>query len=199
MFSTSYLCSSDLNRFMTHWTIHELGLHDQPTSFYIHNIDDRHSISLGQHLAAAPVFMPSYFSSVLCMNQSGMQKASRPMTHELVSPNGQIFHSNQRTRHIYSNCWSILTTTPIPAYQDIHQSNLCSPSLLFSLSSLSLNKEERQNHLPGRKFPDLSSTHSSDSPDSGSDNPDHTLGRSQHAIKDIKSSRIRKQIEGCGM
>ena len=75
-----------------------------------------------------------------------------------------------------------------PAYKDICQYNLCSPSLLFSLFSLSLNKEERQNHLLGRKFPDLFLTHLSDSLDSGSNDPDHTWGQSQSAIKDIKAS-----------
>jgi len=75
-----------------------------------------------------------------------------------------------------------------PAYKDICQYNLCSPSLLFSLFSLSLNKEERQNHLLGRKFPDLFLTHLSDSLDSGSNDPDHTWGQSQSVIKDIKAS-----------
>ena len=206
MFVIGCLCASDLNRFMTRSTIHELGLDDEPTSFYIDSINDGDNISPGQYQAAAPVFMPSYFSSMLYMNQSDMPKTLRPMTHELVSPDDEIVQSNRRTRHAHSNCWSPSTTTPVPAYQDIRQSNLYSPSSLFSSSSSSLNEEERRIHLPGRKFPDLSSTHSSNSSDSGSDDAYDTLGRSQTAIKIPKPdaisshlSRIRKQIKGFGM
>ena len=203
MFTTGYLCASDLNRFMTRSTIHELGLDDGETVFYIDTIDDGDNISPGQHQSTAPVFMPSYFSSMLYINQSDMPETLRPMSHELVSPDDEIVRSNGRTWHTHSNCWSPSTTTPIPAYQDIRQSNLYSPSSLFSLSSSSLNEEERQIHLQGRKFTDLSSTHSSDSLDSGSDDAYYTLGREQTAIKIPKPdpissrlSRIRKHIKG---
>ena len=86
MFTTGYLCASDLNRFMTRSTIHELGLDDGETVFYIDTIDDGDNISPGQHQSTAPVFMPSDFSSMLYINQSDMPETLRPMSHELGQP-----------------------------------------------------------------------------------------------------------------
>jgi len=102
-----------INQFTPHWTIHELGLDDGKTGFYIDTIDNGHNISPGQYQMAARVFMPSYFSS---MNHTDMWKILRPMTHELVSLDDEIIHMTGRTQHTNSGCWSPSTTTPIPAY-----------------------------------------------------------------------------------
>jgi len=46
MYTTSYLCPSDLNWFMTYWTIQKLELNDKPVHFYINNIEKYGNIML---------------------------------------------------------------------------------------------------------------------------------------------------------
>ena len=103
MYTTSYLCASDLNRFMMRRTIQELELDDGPARFHIDDIEEHSdNRSPSQHQTMDPVFMPSYFSSMLSMNHADMWKISRPMTHELASPDDEIIWSTRRTQHTRS-------------------------------------------------------------------------------------------------
>ena len=207
MYTTSYLCASDLNRFMMRRTIQELELDDGPARFHIDDIEE-HSDNRppSQHQTTDPVFMPSYFSSMLYMNHTDMWKISRPMTHELVSPDDEIIHSTGRTQHTHSGAWSPSRTGFIPINNNHHQqSNSCSPSLSFSSSSLPLNEEERRIHRPAGKCTDLASIYSSDSSDSGTDDTcDTAFVRSPTAIKIRKPgssrlSRIMRRMEDSGV
>ena len=203
MYMTSYLCTSDLNRFMMRWTIQELELDDGPARFHIDDIEE-HSNNRppSQHQMTDPLFMPSYFSSMLYMNHTDMWKISRPMTHELVSPDDEIIWLTGRTQHTHSGAWSPF----IPIDNNHHQqSNSCSPSLSFSSSSLPLNEEERWIHCPAGKCTDLASIYSSDSSDLGTDDTyDTAFVWSPTAIKIPKPgsshlSRIMRWIEDPGM
>ena len=203
MYTTSYLCASDLNRFMMRRTIQELELDDGPARFHIDDIEE-HSDNRppSQHQTTDPVFMPSYFSSMLYMNHTDMWKISRPMTHELVSPDDEIIWSTRRTQHTRSGAWS----TFIPIDNNHHQqSNSCSPSLSFSSSSLPLNEEERQIHHPAGKCTDLASIYSSDCSDSGTDDTcDTAFVQSPTALKIRKPgssrlSRIMRRMEDPGV
>ena len=138
-----------------------------PARFHIDDIEEHSDNCLpSQHQTMDPVSMPSYFSSMLYMNHTGMWKISRPITHELISPDDEIIWLTRRTQHTCSGAW----LTFIPIDNNYHrQSNSCSPSLSFSLSSLPLNKEERQIHHPAGKYTDLASIYSSDSSDLGTD------------------------------
>jgi len=208
MYATSFLCASDLNQFMPRQIIHELELDDGPAQFSIDNIDEHadehnHPVSPGQHSETASVFMPLYFSSMLHVSHIDMWKASRPMTHELVSPDDEIVHSTGRTQHIHTGCWSPSRTASIPIYHnDQLSSNLYSPSLSFSPSSSSLNKKKSGIHLLGGKLPDRSPTCLPDSSDSGSEDVYDTFVRSQVTRKIAKPmtssrlSKIRKQLGG---
>ena len=204
MYTTSYLCASDLNRFMTRWTIQELELDDGPARFHIDDIEEHSdNRSPSQHQITYPVFIPSCFSSMLHMNHTDMWKISRPMTHELVSPDDEIIHSTGRTQYTHSGAWSPLRTGCIPIDNNRHQqSNPCSPSLSFSSSCLPLNEDERQIHRPSGKCTDLSSMYSSDSSDSDTD--DTTFVQSPTTIKMPKPgasrlSRIMRRTEDSGV
>ena len=207
MYTTSYLCASDLNRFMTRRTIQELELDDEPAHFYIDDIEEHgDNRSPNQHQMTGPLFMPSYFSSMLHMNYTDVWRVLRPRTHELVSPDDEIIHSTGRTQHTHSGAWSPLRTGSVPIYNNHHwQPNPCSPSLSFSSSSLPLNEEERQIHRPCGKCADPASMYSSDSSDSGTDDTsDTTFVRSPTAIKIPKRgssrlSRIMRQMEDSGV
>jgi len=207
MYMTSYLCASDLNRFMTRRMIQELELNNEPTRFYIDGIEEHGSnCSPGQHQTTDRLFMPSYFSSMLYMNHNDMWKISRPMTHELVSPDDEIIHSTGRTQHTRSSCWSPSRITSIPIYNNHHRSsNTCPPSLSCPSSSLPLNEKEKQIHRPGGKYADLTSMYSSDSSDSGTDDMyDTTFVWSPTAIKIPKRgssrlSRIMRRMEDSGV
>ena len=207
MYTTSYLCASDLNRFMMRRTIQELELDHGPACFRIGDIEEHSdNRSPSQHQTTDPVFIPSCFSSMLHMNHTDMWKISRPMTHELVSPDDEIIHSNGRTQYTHSGAWSPLRTGCIPIDNNRHQqSNPCSPSLSFSSSSLPLNEDERQIHRPSGKCTDLSSMYSSDSSDSDTDDTyDTTFVRSPTAIKIPKPgasrlSRIMRWTEDSGV
>ena len=203
MYTTSYLCASDLNRFMTRWTIQELELDHGPARFHIDDIEEHSdNRSPSQHQTTDPVFMPSYFSSMLYMNHTDMWKISRPMTHELVSPDDEIIWSTRRTQHTRSGAWS----TFIPIDNNHHQqSNSCSPLLLFSSSSLPLNKEERWIYRPAGKYTDLASIYLLDSSDLGTDDTcDTAFVQLPTAIKIPKPgssrlSRIMRWMEDPGV
>jgi len=209
MYTTNYLCASDLNQFMTRWTIQELELDDEPARFYINDIEEHgDGRSPSPHQMMGPAFMPSYFSSMLYMNHTDMWKISRPMTHELVSPDDEIIHSTGRTQHTRSGCWSPSSTASIPVHNNHYRpSNPCSPSLSLSFSSSSspLNEEERRTHRPGEKCTGLALMYLSDSSDSGTDDThDTTFVRSPTAIKIPKPgssrlSRIMRRMEDSGV
>ena len=207
MYTTSYLCASDLNRFMMRRTIQELELDHGPACFRIGDIEEHSdNRSPSQHQTTDPVFMPSCFSSMLHMNHTDMWKISRPMTHELVSPDDEIIHSTGRTQHTHSGAWSPSRTGFIPINNNCHQqSNPCSPSLSFSSSCLPLNEDERRIHRPSGKCTDLASIYSSDCSDSGTDDTyDTTFVRSPTAIKIPKPgasrlSRIMRRMEDSGV
>ena len=188
-------------------TIQELELDDGPARFHIDDIEEHSdNRSPSQHQTTDPVFMPSYFSSMLYMNHTDMWKISRPMTHELVSPDDEIIHWTGRTQHTHSGAWSPSRTGFIPIDNNHHkQSNSCSPSLSFSSSSLPVNEEERRIHRPAGKCTDLASIYSSDSSDSGTDDTcDTAFVRSPTAIKIRKPgssrlSRIMRRMEDPGV
>jgi len=209
MYMTNYLCASDLDQFMTRRTIQELELDNEPARFYIDDIEEHGgSCSPSQHQTTGPAFMPSYFSSMLYMNHTDMWKISRPMTHELVSPDDEIIHSTGRTQHTRRGCWSPSSTASIPIYNNHHRSsNPCSPSpsLSFPSSSSPLNEEERRIHRPGGKCAGLASMYLSHSSDLGTDDThDTTFVRSPTAIKIQKPgssrlSRIMRWMEDSGV
>jgi len=153
MYTIGLAHASDLSRFFSRQTIHELELTEESACLLLASIDeDDGNVSTGQHKHVGPAYIPSYFYSRVLINNNDVAQMLRPLTHELVSVDDEIVCSTGRTKNISS--WPSARTTSSFTYHRIKQSHLNSPP--SSSSSLSGNEEE-QIDLSGTKFPRFSS------------------------------------------
>ena len=140
MYTIGLIHASDLSRFFTRQTIHELELTEESACLFLASIDeDDGDVSTGQHKRVGPTYIPSCFHLRILINNNDVAQMLRPLTHELVSVDDEIVCSTGRTKNIGS--WPSARTTF--TYQGIKQSHLLnSPPLSFS--SLSENGEENR-------------------------------------------------------
>ena len=183
MYTIGLVHASDLTRFFTRQTIHELELTDESACLFLASIDeDDGNVSTGQHRHIGPTYIPSYFHSRVLINNNDVAQMLRPLTHELVSVDDEIVCSTGRTKNI--NSWpSARTTSSSFTYHGIKQSHLLN-SPPSSSSSLSVNEEEKQINLSGTKFPKFSSNLDEVSHDSKFD------VMSQHTVITPQVSRL---------
>ena len=125
MYLTGLFRASDLYRFFSRQTIHELELDEEPDYFYLDGIDDEDDVLTVEPQPTRPGFIPSCFHSMVLVNHNDITSSSRPLTHSLVSPDDEIIYSTRRIHHVG---WPSTTTVSDGGDdQSIHPSAL-SPS-----------------------------------------------------------------------